>query len=321
MRINKNGLLVGALSFLLFLQIGVFGTTQIADAQSEIAVPDWIKGLAEFWSDGDISDKEFASAIEYLIQSKIITSERLSIVDGVNADTQDADEEQEIEIPSWIRNNAKWFADGIISDSDFVLGIEYMVEGKIIQSPNIQIIESENKPNEDILVSDSDEDILVNSNDAVPVADSDNDGISDDADACPTQAETVNGFEDSDGCPDTAPLPDKSLTISDVDIDWTNSGWGDQNIYLSWTYHINESESELPPSGHFVIEMSGIVTNTVNAKHVDGNKYAGEMNGIDPGIGGGTITMKIISFIGDEGWNYEGDGDKTDIIIPPHTSE
>ena len=106
-----------------------------------------------------------------------------------------------------------------------------------------------------------------------------------------------------------------------MDIDWTNSGWGDQNIYLSWTYHINESESELPPSGHFVIEMSGIVTNTVNAKHVDGNKYAGEMNGIDPGIGGGTITMKIISFIGDEGWNYEGDGDKTDIIIPPHTSE
>ena len=187
-----------------------------------------------------------------------------------------------------------------------------MVEGKIIQSPNIQIVESENETSENT---------VLNNNDILIVVDSDNDGIPDNDDVCPTHAETINEFEDSDGCPDTAPSSDKSLIISNVDIDWVNSGWGDQNIYLSWTYHIDENESELSPSGHFVIEMSGIVTNTVNAKHDDGNKYAGEMNGIDPGIGGGTITMKIISFIGDEGWNYEGDGDKTDVIIPPHTPE
>ena len=63
------------------------------------------KRTGGFWSNGDISDKEFTAAIEYLIQSKIITSERLSIVDGVNTDTQDTDVEQVIEIPSWIRNN------------------------------------------------------------------------------------------------------------------------------------------------------------------------------------------------------------------------
>jgi len=310
--INKNGLLVGILSFLLFFQIGIFETNPIVNAQSEIGVPDWIKKLAGFWSNGDISDKEFSSAIEYLIQSKIITSERISIVDEANTDTQDTDEEQEIEIPSWIRNNAEWFAKGIISDSDFVLGLEYMVEGKIIQSPNIQIIESENDSNENIVLSE---------NDTVSVVDSDNDGILDNVDDCPTQAETINGFEDSDGCPDTVPLSDKSLTISNVDIDLVNSGWGDQHVYLSWTYYIDENESELPPSGHFVIEMSGIVTDTVNAEYDDENKYTGEINGIDPGISGGTITMKIISFIGDEGWNYEGDGDKTDIVIPPHIPE
>ena len=312
MSINKNGLLVGILSFLLFFQIGIFETNPIANAQSEIIVPDWIKKLAGFWSNGDISDKEFASAIEYLIQSKIITSERLSIVDEVNTNTQDTDEEQEIEIPSWIRNNAEWFAKGIISDSDFVLGLEYMVEGEIIQSPNIQIIESGN---------DSNENIILSNNDTVPVVDSDNDGMLDNVDDCPNQAETINEFEDSDGCPDTVPLSDKSLTISNVDIDWVNSGWGDQNVYLSWTYYIDENESELPPSGHFVIEISGIVTNTVNAEYDDENKYTGEINGIDPGINGGTITMEIISFIGDEEWNYEGDGDKTDIVIPPHIPE
>ena len=35
--------------------------------------------------------------------------------------------------------------------------------------------------------------------------DKDADGIPDASDACPTQKETVNGYQDSDGCPDTAP--------------------------------------------------------------------------------------------------------------------
>jgi len=35
--------------------------------------------------------------------------------------------------------------------------------------------------------------------------DSDGDGITDGVDSCPTQPETFNGFEDSDGCPDTPP--------------------------------------------------------------------------------------------------------------------
>ena len=38
--------------------------------------------------------------------------------------------------------------------------------------------------------------------DAVPPKDIDGDGILDDVDSCPTQAETINGFEDTDGCPD-----------------------------------------------------------------------------------------------------------------------
>ncbi|MBS3926742.1 MAG: thrombospondin type 3 repeat-containing protein, partial [Nitrosarchaeum sp.] len=44
--------------------------------------------------------------------------------------------------------------------------------------------------------------------DAVPPKDIDGDGILDDVDSCPTQAETVNGFEDTDGCPDAVPPKD-----------------------------------------------------------------------------------------------------------------
>ncbi len=42
----------------------------------------------------------------------------------------------------------------------------------------------------------------------------DGDGISDSIDQCPTQAETVNGYQNDDGCPDTVPADEITLLIS-----------------------------------------------------------------------------------------------------------
>ena len=36
-------------------------------------------------------------------------------------------------IPDWIKNNAKWWSEGKISDDDFSTGIEYMVKVGIIK--------------------------------------------------------------------------------------------------------------------------------------------------------------------------------------------
>ena len=36
-------------------------------------------------------------------------------------------------IPNWVRNNAGWWANGLISDDDFVSGIKYLVEQGIIR--------------------------------------------------------------------------------------------------------------------------------------------------------------------------------------------
>jgi len=36
-------------------------------------------------------------------------------------------------IPFWIKNNAKWWADDKISDTDFVLGLQYLISKKILQ--------------------------------------------------------------------------------------------------------------------------------------------------------------------------------------------
>ena len=38
-----------------------------------------------------------------------------------------------IEIPSWIKNNAGWWADGQIDDNSFVQGIQYMIKEGIMK--------------------------------------------------------------------------------------------------------------------------------------------------------------------------------------------
>ena len=48
--------------------------------------------------------------------------------------------------------------------------------------------------------------------------DTDGDGIADATDACDTQAETVNGYQDADGCPDTVPDTDGDGIIDTQDL-------------------------------------------------------------------------------------------------------
>jgi len=41
------------------------------------------------------------------------------------------------QLPDWIRNNAGWWADGLIGDSDFTLGIQFMMTENIIVIPDL----------------------------------------------------------------------------------------------------------------------------------------------------------------------------------------
>jgi hypothetical protein len=41
-------------------------------------------------------------------------------------------------IPSWIKKNAGWWADGTITNNDFVQGIQYLIKEKIIKVPTTQ---------------------------------------------------------------------------------------------------------------------------------------------------------------------------------------
>jgi len=46
--------------------------------------------------------------------------------------------EPTIDIPAWIKNNAGWWADDLIGDSDFVSGIQYMITEDIMTIPTTQ---------------------------------------------------------------------------------------------------------------------------------------------------------------------------------------
>ena len=39
---------------------------------------------------------------------------------------------QEAAIPDWIKNNAGWWADGLIDDGSFVSGIQWLISNGII---------------------------------------------------------------------------------------------------------------------------------------------------------------------------------------------
>ena len=86
-------------------------------------VPDWIKNNARWWSAGQIDDSAFTSGIQFMIKEKIINIPDLPA--QASATAKEA-------VPDWVKNNAKWWADGLIGDDDFVNGIKYLVEKGII---------------------------------------------------------------------------------------------------------------------------------------------------------------------------------------------
>ena len=94
---------------------------------TEISVPAWIKNTAQWWAEGQTTDKEFASAMGYLIKQDILHVSA-NIAPGGELTVSD-----NLSIPVWIKNNAKWWAQGQIGDQDFLSGTQYMVNNDIIK--------------------------------------------------------------------------------------------------------------------------------------------------------------------------------------------
>ena len=86
-------------------------------------IPDWIKTYAELWAIGDMSDSEFISGLDFMLEHHII----------VISNFQYSDESSVSSIPNWIRNNADWWANDLISQQEFVNSLKYLIEEQIIE--------------------------------------------------------------------------------------------------------------------------------------------------------------------------------------------
>ena len=89
-------------------------------------VPSWVKNNAGWWADGIISETEFISGIQHLIEEGILKVPLTTISAEI---TQEG-------VPSWVKNNAGWWADGIISDGEFVNGIQHLIKIGIVNVPS-----------------------------------------------------------------------------------------------------------------------------------------------------------------------------------------
>ena len=94
-------------------------------------IPAWIKDNAGRWADGTLEDFTFTNGIQYLIQEKIIdvpTSPNVS----VDPDDEIIEEEEEQEIPKWIKNSAKWWSEDMISEEEFVNAIQWLIANGVV---------------------------------------------------------------------------------------------------------------------------------------------------------------------------------------------
>jgi tetratricopeptide (TPR) repeat protein len=86
-------------------------------------IPEWIRNNASWWVAGNIDDQAFVGGIQFLIKEGVI-----QIPETAKSITPSGSQE----IPAWIKNNADWWSEGLISDDDFLKGISFLVENGII---------------------------------------------------------------------------------------------------------------------------------------------------------------------------------------------
>jgi len=138
-------------SIILILSFSLIGSGILVPNSSaqDAQIPSWIQNVAGWWASGDISETEFLTGIEYLINNNII------LLDFVpcNYEIQSQTISPSKSVPDWIKNNANWWSENLIDDIDFFNGLQYLIEHKIIKIDNKKILGK--VPLEDIRFSTS----------------------------------------------------------------------------------------------------------------------------------------------------------------------
>ncbi|KAG2478596.1 MAG: hypothetical protein NPMRTH1_400004 [Nitrosopumilales archaeon] len=107
------------------------------ETEESPVLPIWLKNNAGWWADGQIGDSTFTNGIQYMIQENIIhvpnVSQAVNVSEDPDAEPEEEDTTEEtMEIPSWIKNNAKWWSEGMITDEAFIQSIQWLIANGVI---------------------------------------------------------------------------------------------------------------------------------------------------------------------------------------------
>jgi len=141
---QKRSLLVLIMFFSL---IGSSILVPNSSAQKDTEIPGWIKNVAGWWANGEIPENQFLNAIAYLINKNIISLSFVPCSEKIESQTTSSAKM----VPDWIKNNAKWWSEDLIEDTDFINGIEYLIKKQIMSVDNKKIVGK--VPIEDVMFS------------------------------------------------------------------------------------------------------------------------------------------------------------------------
>ena len=99
-----------------------------------VGIPHWINDLAKLWLTTQMPDKEYAKAIQYLIEQEILES---------------VESHDELYIPQWFRYPTAWWSSGQITDTTYTHAIQFLIDNKFMTIPFDQ--ESDDSITEDFL--------------------------------------------------------------------------------------------------------------------------------------------------------------------------
>lgn len=101
--------------------------------------------LPENYHQEDVTEEVGNDHLGYISSSKDSDAndpESDGVMDNVTNDWKNQKQQnslclkQSSSIPDWIRENARWWADGAIDDESFVLGIQYLIKERILEIPH-----------------------------------------------------------------------------------------------------------------------------------------------------------------------------------------
>ena len=103
-----------------------------AERPTAPAVPEWIKTAAGYWVAGDVSDGEFAGALEFLISRGVLQVPPIDEDGGGGGDAATAPRAADGSIPEWIKTTTGFWTGGFTSDSEFIAAIQFLIRAGIV---------------------------------------------------------------------------------------------------------------------------------------------------------------------------------------------